>query len=132
SRHRNPPRWGSNRFRTSSGSCGGIIDFCMLRRYLYYTLGIVLIGVIFLVAIGSNQSDLAAKPHDSGGPQELAATTAPNRTAARPSSIASSRREAGIATLEQPNLVVRTKTTGCIANRPLNPGHGIRGEDHAR
>jgi hypothetical protein len=91
----------------------------MLRKRPYYTLGIILIGFIFLVAIGGNQSDLAARPQDSRGPQELPASTTPNRTAARPSPIASSTSEAKIATLEQPNLVVRTKTTGCMANRPL-------------
>jgi hypothetical protein len=91
----------------------------MLRRHLYYTLGIVLTGAIFLVAIGGGQGELAAKPQDSGGPPQLPASTTLNRTAAHSIPIASSTSEAEAATLEQPNLVVRTKTAGCIANRPL-------------
>ena len=91
----------------------------MLRRRLYYTLGIVLTGLIFLVAIGGNQGEPTVKPQDSRVPQQLLASTTLNGTAARSSSIASSTSEVGAATLEQPDLAVRTKTTGCIANRPL-------------
>jgi len=91
----------------------------MSRKHLYYTLGVVLTGIIFLVAIGGTPGELAAKPQDSREPQPLPASTTSNRTAARSSPIASSTSEEGAATLEPPNLAVRTKTTGCIANRPL-------------
>jgi hypothetical protein len=89
----------------------------MLRRRLYYTLGIALIGIIFLVAIAGNPSEPAAKPQDSRGLQERLAST--NQTVARSSSIASSTDGAAAATVVQPRVGVRTKTTGCIANRPL-------------
>jgi hypothetical protein len=91
----------------------------MLRRRLYYTLGIVLTGLIFLVAIGGNQGEPTVKPQDSKVPQQLPESTTLTGTAARSSPNASSTSEAGAATLEQPDLAVRIKTTGCIANRPL-------------
>src|SRR5215831_12298927 len=91
----------------------------MLRRHLYHTLGIVLIGIIFFFAVCGSQVEPAAKPQDTSGSRELPASTTPNRTAARSSPIPSSTSEAGPATLEQPNLAVRTKATGCIANGPL-------------
>jgi hypothetical protein len=91
----------------------------MFRRRLYYTLGIALIGILFIVAIGGNHGEQVAKPQDSRGLQQLPASTTPKRIAARSSPIASSASGGGAATLERPQLGVRTKTTGCIANRPL-------------
>ena len=102
---------------SGKGSRVAIIEFCMWRKRLYYTIGICLIGLICLIAIDASSAKQADTPQYSSG--QIPASSTPVRMTAASSSVASSTDVREAATLSQLKLGVRTKTTGCLPNQAL-------------
>lgn len=94
----------------------------MAKKILYSVIGVVVLGIVLAIAVGSGGSQPAAQPTNNLNTQS-ASTSVPNTEAAADPTqgVVTAPVQTPIASTNtsQPQYGIRTKTSGCLANQTL-------------